>query len=75
MMFINSEINDIHLEGLFFRIFEIPAASKNLDFQVRMCFASKILPHGNTVFTETTVFNFIENNSFWLCLANDKPTS
>ena len=33
------------------------------------------MPQGNTVFTETTVFKWIENNSFWLCLANDKPTS
>ena len=50
MIFIDSEINHIDLEVLFFRIFKIPA--------VKMCFASKILPQGNTVFTETKVFKF-----------------
>ena len=61
MIFINSEINDIHLEGLFFRIFEIPA--------VKMCFASKILPHVNTVFTETTVFKFHREQQFLAMLS------
>ena len=63
MTFINSEINDIDLEALFFRIFKIPAG-KNLDFQVKMCFASKILLQGNTVFTETKVFKFHREQQF-----------
>ena len=42
MIFMNSEINDIDLKDLFFRIFKIPAArSKNLEFQVKMCFLHK----------------------------------
>ena len=50
MIFIDSEINDIDLKGLFFGIFKFPP--------VKMCFASKILPLGNKVFTDTTVFKF-----------------
>ena len=36
----------------------------NLDFQVKMCFSSKILPQGNTVFTEPTVFKFHRERQF-----------
>ena len=48
MTFINSEINDTELEA-FFQNFQNPS-SKNLDFKVKICFASKILPQGNTLF-------------------------
>ena len=51
MNFINSEVNDIDLEAYIFQNFQNPRGT-NLDFQVKMCFASKLLPQGNTVFTE-----------------------
>ena len=54
MIFMNSEISEIDLEALFIRIFKIP----NLDLQVKICFASKILAQGRTDFTGTTVFVF-----------------
>ena len=54
MIFINSEITEIDLEALFFRIFKI----RDLDLQVKICFASKVLAQGRTDFTETTVFVF-----------------
>ena len=38
MIFIDSEINDIDLKGLFFGSFKIPA--------VKMCFASKTFTSG-----------------------------
>ena len=68
MIFIDSEINDIDLEATFFRILKNPS-SKNLDFQVKMCVASKILPQGNKVFTETTVFKFHREQQFLAMLS------
>ena len=68
MIFMSSEISEIDLEALFFRIFKIP----NLDLQVKICFPSKILAQGRTDFTETTVFVFhLKTNIFRLCLASD----
>ena len=57
MVFIDSEINNN------FQNFRNPS-SKNLDFQVKMCFASEILLQGNTVFTEITVFKFHREQQF-----------
>ena len=53
-IFMNSEISEIGLEALCFRIFKIP----NLDLQIKICFPSKILAQGSTDFTETTVYVF-----------------
>ena len=62
MIFINSKINNIP-GSLIFQNFQNPS-SKNLDFQIKMCVASKILPQGNTAFTEITVFKFHREQQF-----------
>ena len=54
MIFLNSEINDIDLEALFFRIFKIPAVK--FGFSGKMCFASKIVPLGQ--------YSFYRDHSF-----------
>ena len=48
MIFIDSEINNIDLDVLLFKIFKILAVK--IRFSGKTCFASKILPHVNTVF-------------------------
>ena len=70
----NSDINGSDPGSLILQNFQ-NFSGKNLDLQVKMCFASKILPQDRTDFTKTTVFNFVKNNIFQVCLANDKHTS
>ena len=67
MIFKNSEINDMTWKP-FFQNSQNPS-SKHLDFQVKMCFALKILPQGRTVFTETTVFKFRRKQRFLAMLS------
>ena len=52
MIFMNSKINKIDLEALFFWNFQ-KLNGKNLDIQVKTCFAEENLPQGSTDFTET----------------------
>ena len=58
MIFINSEINYINLEALFFRIFKIP--------KVKIYFAKKITS-GLDRFCRDQFLNFIKNNVFGVC--------
>ena len=57
--------NQWKVHGSFiFQNFQNPRG-KNLGLQVKMCFASKILPQGRTDFTDTTVFIFFNKQHFF----------
>ena len=61
MIFMISEMSKIDLEALFFGTFKIP----DLDLQVKICFALKILAQGRTDVTETTAFIFHKKTTFF----------
>ena len=63
MIFMNSEIKESDLEALFSEF--LKSQGKNLDLQVKMCFASKVLPQGRTNFTDHNFYIFHKKTLFF----------